>query len=62
MIPPELSMGSAIIAARLPVDWRSTLSNPQSSSARQSYPPLDANGDRYGCGVGSASTPGIGAP
>ena len=61
-MPPELNMGSAIMAARLPVDCRSMLSNPQSSSERQSYSPSDANGERYGCGVGNASTPGTGAP
>ena len=36
MMPPELNMGSAIIAARLPTDCRSIISNPKSSSARQS--------------------------
>ena len=62
MIPPELRIGSAIMAARLPTDCRSMLANPKSSSARQSYVPLEAKGDRYASGVGRASTPGTGAP
>jgi len=35
-MPPELTIGSMIVAASAPTDWRSMVSNAQSSSAFQS--------------------------